>query len=170
MSKLISVSRTLKVYPRSMKLHELFVALGEDSFRGQLRGISLGTLRTYKFYDRLKLRLHLAKLNTESLRNAAPKAFARLKEGEDDLALEISQCILISNMKMIVDVLDFLKVPHQDGFFAEDQKPADHLSGDWQERAYAEFKDKYPRDVLVLYLNYLAHEMNPDLTIFHPAA
>jgi hypothetical protein len=153
-----------------MKLNELFVALGEDSFRGQLRGISLGTLRTYKFYDRLKTRLHLTKLNTETLRNAAPKAFARLREGEDELALEISQCILISNMQMIVEVLDFLGVPHTDGFFGEDQKPADHLSGDWQQRAYVQFKDKYPPAVLVLYLNYLAHEMNPDTEVFQPAA
>jgi hypothetical protein len=133
-----------------MKLHELFVALGEESFRGQLRGISLGTLKTYKFYDRLKMRLHLAKLNTESLRAVAPRAFARLKEGEEELALEISQCILISNMKLIVEVLDFLGVPHQEGFFAEGTKPADYLTGDWQQRAFTEFQDKHPREVLVL--------------------
>ena len=58
-----------------MKLHELFVALGEESFRGQLRGISLGTLRTYKFFDRLKLRLHLGKLNTEALRAVIAHGF-----------------------------------------------------------------------------------------------
>ncbi len=153
-----------------MKLHELFVALGEESFRGQLRGISMGTLRTYKFYERLKTRLHLGKLNTESLRLSAPKTFARLQEGEEDLALEISQCILISNMGMIVEILDFLQVPHQDGFFAEGMKPAEHLTGDWQARAFAEFKEKHPVPVLVLYLNYLAHEMDPETPVFQPVA
>lgn len=153
-----------------MKLHELFVALGEESFRAQLRGISLGTLRTYKFYDRLKTRLHLGKLNTESLRGSAPKAFARLRDGEEELALEISQCILISNMAMIVAVLDFLQVPHTDGFFAEGMKPSDYLTGDWQKRAFEEFKTKYPEAVLVLYLNYLAHEMDPETAVFQPAA
>ncbi|MDX2268947.1 MAG: hypothetical protein NW208_12630 [Bryobacter sp.] len=152
-----------------MKLHELFVALGEESFRGQLRGISLGTLKTYKFYERLRVRLRVAKLNTEALRLAAPKAFARLQEGDEDLALEISQCILISNMKLIIDVLNFLGVPHNDGFFAEGANPAEHLTGDWQARAYSEFKEKCSEPVLLLYLNYLAHEINAESPVFQPA-
>lgn len=151
-----------------MKLSELFVALGEESFRGQLRGISLGTLKTYKFYERLKTRLRVAKLNTETLRTIGTRAFERLKDGDEDLALELSQCILISNMTMIMEVLDFLGVPHNEGFFAEGVKPEDHLSEGWQQRAYDHFQTKYAQPVLLLYLNYLAHEINPDTAVFQP--
>lgn len=153
-----------------MKLHELFVALGEDSFRLQLRGISIGTLRTYQIYDRVKMRCHLAKLNTENLRAAAGRLWERLKAGEEDLALELSQAILVSQMKLIIDVLNFLEIPHEDGFFAKDTDPKQYLSGDWQQKAYSHFETTYPKALLVFYLNHLAHEMDENHPVFTPAS
>ncbi len=153
-----------------MKLHELFVALGEDAFRSQLRGISMGTLRTYQIYDRVKMRCHLAKLNTENLRAAAGKLWERLKNGEDELALELSQAILVSQMKMIIDVLNFFEIPHEDGFFAKETDPKNYLKDGWQESAYAKFKDSYSPALLVFYLNHLAHEMDENSPVFQPAS
>lgn len=153
-----------------MKLHQLFLALGEDSFRSQLRGISMGTLRTYQIHDRLKARLRLAKLNTENLRLAAPKLFSRLQEGDEELAIDLSQSILVSQLKMIGAVLDFFQIPHEDGFFAKETNPKDFLPDGWQGKAYEEFKEKYPPVLVVFYVNHLAIEMDPEAAIFQPAS
>ncbi|WP_031495653.1 hypothetical protein [Bryobacter aggregatus] len=153
-----------------MKLHELFVALGEDSFRSQLRGISFGTLRTYQIYDRVKTRCHLAKLNTESLRTNSGRLWERLKTGEDELALELSQAILVSQLKLIIDVLDYFKIPHEDGFFAKETDPKQFLPEGWQQQAYDHFKDKYTPALVDFYLNHLAFEMDSNTPIFKPAS
>ncbi|MBZ2184446.1 MAG: hypothetical protein K7J46_07005 [Bryobacter sp.] len=153
-----------------MKLHELFVALGEEAFRSQLRGISMGTLRTYQIFDRVKTRCHLAKLNTENLRAASGRLWERLKSGEEELALELSQAVLVSQMKLIVDVLNFFEIPHEDGFFAKETEPRNYLKDGWQEAAYERFKGEYPAALLVFYLNHLAHEMDENSLVFQPAS
>ena len=153
-----------------MKLHELFVALGQDSFGSQLRGISIGTLRTYQIYDRVKTRCHLAKLNTENLRMASGRLWERIKSGEEDLALELSQAILVSQMKMIIDVLNFFEIPHEDGFFAKDTEPKQYLSDGWQQKAYDQFKGSYPPALVVFYINHLANEMDENHPVFIPAS
>jgi hypothetical protein len=153
-----------------MKLHELFVALGEENFRSQLRGISIGTLRTYQIFDRVKTRCHLAKLNTENLRAAAPRLWERLKGGEAELALELSQAILVSQLKMIVDVLNFFEIPHEDGFFAKETDPKLFLKEGWQQTAYDHFKASYPPALLSFYLNHLAHEIDENSPVFEPAS
>jgi len=56
-------------------------------------------------------------------------------------------------------VLDFLAVPHEDGFFAKDLEATKYLIGDWQQRVYTEFKGKYPDALLVFYVNHLAFEL-----------
>jgi len=153
-----------------MKLHELFVALGEDCFKSQLSGISIGTLRTYQIYDRVKTRCHLAKLNTESLRTASGRLWERLKGGEEDLALELSQAMLISQIKLIVDVLNYFEIPHDEGFFAKETDPKTYLKEGWQQTAFDHFKTIYKPDLVVFYLNHLDHEMDENHTIFQPAS
>ena len=37
---------------------------------------------------------------------------------------------------MIVDVLNFLKIPNEQGFFDKDLKPEEYLTEGWQERVY----------------------------------
>ncbi len=49
-----------------MQFSAIFLGLGEQSFTTLLRGISIGKLKTYQLYDRMKARLHLAKLNSET--------------------------------------------------------------------------------------------------------
>ena len=58
-----------------MRLSEIFQGLGEETFAQLLRAISIGKLKTFQLFDRLKTRMHLAKMNSESLRKAAPRFF-----------------------------------------------------------------------------------------------
>ena len=62
-----------------MQLSEVFLALGEERLRELVRGISIGKLRTYQLYERFKIRCHLTKLNTETLRKATPRFWQRLQ-------------------------------------------------------------------------------------------
>ncbi|MEZ5351638.1 MAG: hypothetical protein R2762_03315 [Bryobacteraceae bacterium] len=150
----------------------IFTALGEENLKGCLSRISLGKLRTYKLFDRIKTRLHLGKLNQDALRRCSPKVYARLSDTDDDLATDLSQAILVSHLDLIVAVLDFLGVPHQDGFFDKDADVAKYLTTGWQQRAYDEFQTRFPAPVIVFYVNHLAHEVTPGAEIFRatPAA
>jgi len=89
-----------------MQLSDIFLQLGEENFNNLLRGISIGRLKTYQLYDRLKTVLHLNKLNSETLRKAAPRLWGRIGERNDEFATEISQAILISHLDMIRALLD----------------------------------------------------------------
>jgi len=152
-----------------MEMCGVFTALGPEVFQQLLRHVSMGKLRTYQIYDRFKIRAHLTKLNSETLRKAGPKLWARIEAGEEDFATDLSQVFLISHLDMIVDVLDFLKIPHQDGFFDKDLKAEEYLTPGWQERVYKEFPGKYPREVLLFYINHLDWELAKSEQLFMPA-
>ncbi len=153
-----------------MALSNIFVGLGQGNLDQQLRTVSLGKLKTYQMFDRLRIRLHIDKLNQEMLRKIGPKLFARLASQEEDLAVELSQAILVSHLGMIVAVLDHLGIPHQDGFFDKDTDVKSHLSDGWQARCYEHFQELHPKAVLAFYLNHLAHEVAPGSPLFVPAA
>lgn len=153
-----------------MELSEVFVELGDDAFSQLLRGISMGKLRTYQMFERLKMRAHLVKLNTEHLRKAAPRLMERLRAHDAELATDLSQCILISHFELIVDALNFLKIPHEDGFFLKDVDAAPLLTEGWKDRVFQEFKDKYPQPLLLFYINHLALELLKEETVYVPAA
>ncbi len=146
------------------------MALGPDRFQDLLRHVSMGKLKTFQIYDRFKVRARLAKLNSESLRKAHGKLWARLEAGEEDFATDLSQVFLISHLDMIVDVLNFLGIPHQDGFFEKDLQPEDYLTEGWQERVYREFENKYPQSILLFYINHLDWELTKADKVFVPAA
>jgi hypothetical protein len=152
-----------------MQISAIFQGLGEDSFGQLLRGVSMGRLRTYQLFDRVKTRAHLHKLNQENLRKAAPRLWARIGEGDQELAGELSQAILVSHLDMIVAVLDFLEVPHNDGFFDKDANIAGKLGDGWSQRAYDKFKGTYPDALLLFYLNHLASEVDENAGLFQPA-
>ena len=78
-----------------------------------LRTVSMGKLKTYQLFERFKTRCHLQKLNTETLRKAEPRLFERIKAGEDELATELAQSVLICHLDLIIAVLDYLGVPHE---------------------------------------------------------
>ena len=153
-----------------MQMCGVFQALGRDVFDQLVRGISIGKLKTYQVYERFKLRAHLAKLNGESLRKAAPKFWSRIESGEEEFATDLSQVFLLSHLDMIVDVLNSLGIPNDQGFFDKDLKPEQYLTEGWRERVYNEFSSKYKREILLFYINHLDWELNKTEQVFLPAA
>src|ERR1700687_4155972 len=127
-----------------MPLTDVFLSIGEDGFGNVIHSISSGKLKTYQLYDRFKTRTHLAKLNAENLQKATPRLWARLSEKDEEYAQDLSQAVLVSHLDMIVAVLNFLGIPHEDGFFAKDLDATPHLTEGWQERGIEKFKDVYP--------------------------
>jgi hypothetical protein len=153
-----------------MQMCGVFTALGPEVFHELVRGISIGKLKTYKVYERFKLRARLVKLNSESLRKAEPRMWARVEAGEEDFATDLSQVFLLSHLDMIVDVLNLLGIPNEQGFFDKDLKPEEYLKEGWQKRVFDEFNGKYPREILLFYINHLDWELNKTEQIYLPAA
>jgi hypothetical protein len=151
-----------------MRLSDIILALGEPSFHQLIRSVSIGKLKTYQLYERVKLRFHMTKLNSESLRKAAPKLWTRIVEHDEEFTTDIAQIVLVSHLDMIRDVLDFLEIPHEDGFFAKDLDPAGKLTEGWQQRVFDNFRDKYPEALLVFYINHLDWELTKSGNIFQP--
>jgi hypothetical protein len=153
-----------------MQMCGVFTALGPEVFHELVRGISIGKLKTYQVYERFKLRARLVKLNSEALRKAEPKLWARIESGEEDFATDLSQVFLLSHLPMIVDVLNLLGIPNDQGFFDKDLKPEQYLTEGWQKRVFEEFSGKYSREILLFYINHLDWELNKTEQIFLPAA
>ena len=153
-----------------MQLADIFLGLGEESFAQTIRSISLGKLKTFQLYERVKTRLHVNKLNTETLSKVAPRCWERLSQPDsDDFATELAQAILISHMDMIKDVLNEIGIPNEDGFFAKDLDAAQYLSEGWPERVYAKFKGVYPESLLLFYINHLGWELGKWTELYRPA-
>ncbi|MBL8211135.1 MAG: hypothetical protein JNK87_10510 [Bryobacterales bacterium] len=152
-----------------MQLSDVFLGLGEENFNGILRSISMGKLKTYQLYDRLKTRTHLAKLNSENLRRAAPRLWERMGERNDEFATDIAQASLISHLDMIVAVLNFLNIPHEEGFFPKDADVSGYLTEGWETRVWNEFNAKYPKPALLFYINHLAWEIGKSSQVYLPA-
>ena len=47
-----------------MQLSDLFLRLGQDNFQQLMKAVSIGKLKTFQIFDRVKTRLHLSKLNS----------------------------------------------------------------------------------------------------------
>lgn len=154
----------------TMRMCDVYLALGPDVFGKLIRGISIGKLKTFQVYERFKLRARLVKLNSESLRKAEPKFWARIEAGEEDFATDLSQVLLLSHMEMIADILDILGIPHNNGFFDKDLEAGKYLTEGWQGRVFEQFSEKYPRPVLLFYINHLDWELNKSGAVFVPAA
>lgn len=153
-----------------MQLCDVFLELGEDRFSQLVGAISIGKLKTFQLYERFKTRSHLAKLNVETMRKAAPRLWARLKDRNDDFATDLAQAVLVSHLNMIVDVLNFIGIPHEDGFFAKDLDAKPYLNEGWEARVFENFRGKYPEALLLFYINHLAWELLGAERLFAPAA
>ncbi len=153
-----------------MQLCDIFLGLGEGRFEELMRSVSMGRLKTYQLYDRVKTRMHVTKLNSETLRKAAPRVWIRIAEHDDDVATDLAQAILVSHLDLIKIVLDDLGVPHEDGFFAKDAEVAGHLKEGWREAAWEKFHGTQPAAPLLFYINHLAWEIAKAEEVFTPAA
>ena len=152
-----------------MQLAEIFLGLGQECFNQLLRNISIGKLKTYQLYDRVKMRFHLTKANSENLRKAAPRLWARLEERDEEFATDVSQAILVSHLDMIKAVLNELGIPNEEGFFAKDIDGTQYLTDGWQQRTFDKFKDTYPHAVLLFYINHLGWEVAKAEQVFQAA-
>src|ERR1700674_4494333 len=152
-----------------MPLTDVFLSIGEDGFGRVIHSISIGKLKTYQLYDRFKTRTHLPKLNAENLQKATPRLWARLSEKDEDYAQYLSQAVLISHLDMIVAVLNFLGIPHEDGFFAKDLDAKPYLTEGWEARTFEHFQGKHPEALLLFYINHLAWELLGAERFFAPA-
>lgn len=149
-------------------LSDVFLALGEERTRRLTGCISIGKLKTYQLFDRVKARLYLNKLNSETLGKAAPRVWTRISEKDDEFARDIAQAVLVSQMEMVRAVLDFLEVPHEDGFFAKDMDASVYLKDNWQERVWEKFQGSFSEAPLLLYINHLAWELTKEPQMFLP--
>src|SRR4029077_12407359 len=126
-----------------MQISEVYLGLGQDAFGKLLRGISIGKLKTYQIYEGFKVRAHLQKVNTEILRKSAPKFWSRIMEGDEDFGKDLGQSVLVSHLDMIAAALDFLGVPHENGFFAKDMDAKPYFTEGWENRLFIQLKDAY---------------------------
>lgn len=150
-----------------MQLSDIYHGLGRDRFDAVLSTVSMGSLKTFKVYETFKIRTHLNKLNRERLKNAAPRLWARIEEGDQDLAKEIAQGALVSHMDFVVGALDLLEIPHDGhGFFDKDAEASEKLTDGWQKRVFDEFREKYTEALVLLYINHLDWEMSEPTEVF----
>jgi len=152
-----------------MQISEMFRALGEDGFAEVMRTVTISKLKTYKLYENLKARAHLPKLNVAGLKKATPRFFERLDQGDEDLAGDLAQAVLVSNLDMIVAILDHLGLEHRDGYFDKGYEADDVLKEGWRKKTFEHFQNDYPKPLLVFYLNHLAHETTKAEDLFTPA-
>jgi hypothetical protein len=152
-----------------MQLSDVFLELGEERLGQLVREISIGKLRTYQLYDRFRTRTHLPKVNTELLRKSVPKFFRRLGEHDEEFATDLSQAILVAHMDMIIEVLNFLGIPNQEGFFEKDLEAKAFLTEGWQARTIEHFKGKYPEALFLFYVNHLGCELGGAESAYLPA-
>jgi hypothetical protein len=151
-----------------MQLTDIFLRLGRENFDQLLRYISIGRLKTYQLFERVKTRLHLNKLNSESLRKAGPRSWSRIEAREEEFASDLAQAILVSHLDMIRAVLDHLEIPHEDGFFSKDSDLSKHFTDGWQGRAWDKFQGSYPDAALLFYINHLGWEVAQAQEVFAP--
>jgi hypothetical protein len=153
-----------------MQLCDIFLGLGEATFEQLMRSISVGRLKTYQLFDRVKTRLHVTKLNSETMRKSAPRGWARLEARDDEFATDVAQAILVSHLDLIKAVLDHLEIPHEDGFFSKDANIAGYLKDGWQQSVWEKFRGAFPPAALLFYINHLAWEIAKAEEVFAPAA
>jgi hypothetical protein len=153
-----------------MQISDVFLGMGQEDFGQLVRGISIGKLRTFQIYEGFKVRAHLHKLNTETLRKALPKFWARISERDDDFATDISQAVLVSHLDLVGSVLDELGVPHDNGFFSKDMDSKPYFTEGWEQRVYQKFHGAYPEALLIFYINHLRWELLAAEDLYKPVS
>jgi hypothetical protein len=142
-----------------MEISEVYKGLGQEAFGQLIRGISIGKLRTYQIYEGFKVRAHLQKVNTEALRKSAPRFWDRIAGGDEEFGRDLAQAILVSHLEMIGQALDFLGVPHENGFFAKDMDPKPYFTEGWEDRVFDRFRAVYSEPLVLFYINHLRWEL-----------
>jgi hypothetical protein len=154
-----------------MQVTDAFLQPGEEGFAQLVRSVSIGKLKTYQMYEGFKVRAHLHKLNTETLRKAISRFWTRLKEDRDEeFAKDLAQAVLVSHMGMVAEIVSFLGIPNEGGFFNKDLDARQYLTEGWQDRVFLHFRAKYPAPLLLFYINHLTAELTEAGEPYSPAA
>src|SRR3954452_2332026 len=153
-----------------MDISEVYRGLGQDAFTQLIRGISIGKLRTYQIYEGFKVRAHLLKVNTEALRKSAPKFWDRIMGGDEEFGRDLAQAVLVSHLDLIAGVLDFLGVPHENGFFAKDMDPKPYFTEGWEQRVFEQFRSGYSEPLVLFYINHLRWELLGATDVYRPTS
>ena len=153
-----------------MEISDVYLGLGQEGFARLVRGISIGKLRTYQIYEGFKVRAHLSKVNTEALRKAVPRFWERISSKDEDFGKDLAQAVLVSHLDLIIGVLDFLGVPHDNGFFAKDMDPKPYFTEGWEDRVFEKFRAGSPESILLFYINHLRWELLGAAEVFRPAS
>jgi hypothetical protein len=153
-----------------MEISDVYLGLGQDAFARLIRGISIGKLKSYQIYEGFKVRAHLQKVNTETLRKAVPRLWQRIADRDEEFARDMAQAVLVSHLDMIAAVLDEFGVPHEGGFFAKDLNAKQYFTEGWEARVLKKFNNTYPEALLLFYVNHLRWELLEAADVFRPAS
>ena len=142
-----------------MDLAEVYSALGQEPCAKLVRSISVGALRTYGAYQEIKIRSRLRRFNRKRLRAAAPRLWQRVVNGDEGLARDLSRAVFVSNIPVMVEVLDLLGIEHDgSGFISKVGEHAERLKPGWEQRAYDHVSGRFPEELVLLYINHLGWE------------
>ncbi len=138
---------------------EVYERLGVERSDRLVRSVSIGALKTFKVYKALKIRSQLHTLNRQKLRAASGNLWHRIVRGDADLAHELTQAVLVSNIDFVVEVLDHLGIEHGgNGFLAKEGDYAEQLGAGWERTVFDTFRNRYPEELVLLYINHLGWE------------
>jgi hypothetical protein len=152
-----------------MEISDVYLDMGQEAFGQLIRGISIGKLRTFQIYEGFKVRCRLHKVNTEALRKSVPKFWSRIEAKEEDFGKDLAQAVLVSHLDMIVAILDFLGVPHENGFFAKDMDAKPYFPDGWETRVLEHFRGQFAGPQLTFYINHLRWELLGAAEPYRPA-
>jgi len=79
--------------------------------------------------------------------------------GDEEFGRDLAQAILVSHLEMIGQALDFLGVPHENGFFAKDMDPKPYFTEGWEDRVFDKFRAVYSEPLVLFYINHLRWEL-----------
>jgi hypothetical protein len=152
-----------------MEISGVYQGLGQEAFAQLIRSISIGKLRTYQIYEGFKVRARVHKLNTETLRKSVPKFWDRIGTDEE-FGRDLAQAVLVSHIDLIAAVLDFLGVPHDNGFFAKDMDAKPYFTEGWESRVHERFRTEFPETLVLFYINHLRWELLGAADVYRPAS
>ena len=119
----------------------------------------MGALRTFGVYGAMKIRSRLRTLNRRKLASIAPRLWDRIQNGDKGLERDLTQAVLVSNIPMIVSVLDLLGIEHDgNGFFDKDGDYTDKFTEGWEARVVEHCRGSFDDDLVLLYVNHLGWE------------
>lgn len=144
---------------QKMELAEVYQALGEERTARLVRTVSIGALKTFGVYKDVKVRSQLHTLNRQKLRAAASKLWQRIVAGDKDLATTVGQAVLVSNVPLIIESLDFLEIEHDgNGYFDKDADYSKRFAAGWERTLFDRFRERYPEELVLFYVNHLGCE------------